>query len=180
MRSTYCLLSLSYLPFRGPVAFVGFASSLLCCCELSGVITLIVREQGRINRVAKGRSKRNLLKIIKLYVLSQLIGLMLVGCDFKDSLLQPSPSSVIKIYAMIQLHLHKILESFNRFLVVCFVAILKPVYLTSGCLHFLLYLVSKARQHSLAAVLHYLLKAGRASSPYYLLISLYSLKALHL
>lgn len=157
MRSTYDLLSFSYLAFRGPAALIGFTSPLLCCCELSGAITLKVREQGRTKRVAKGRSKRNLLKIIKLYVLSQLIGSMLVGCYFKDSLLQPCPAPVVKINPMIQLHLYEIFESFNGFLVVGLVAVLKPVYLTSGCLHFLLYFASEAGQHPLAAGLHYLL-----------------------
>ena len=82
---------------------------------------------------------------------------MLVGCDFKDSLLQPCPASVVKINAMIELHFYEILESFNRLFVVGLVAVLKSVYLASGCFHFLFYFASEARKHPLAAVLHYLL-----------------------
>lgn len=70
---------------------------------------------------------------------------MLVSSNLKDSLLQPRPPSVVKINPMIQLHLHEILESFNRFLVVGLVAVLEAVNLAGGCLHFFLYLATEAR-----------------------------------
>lgn len=117
---------------------------MLSCCELSGAITLEVSEQGTSRRVAKGRSKRrNPFKIMKLYVLSQLIGSMLLRSNLKDSLMQTRSASVVKINTMVQLHLHKFLESLYRFLVIGLVTVLKSVYLASRCLHFLLYLTTE-------------------------------------
>ena len=63
---------------------------------------------------------------------------MLLGSYLEHPLLQPRPPSVVKINAMIHLHLHKIFESFDGFLVVGLVAVLTPVYLAGGCLHLLL------------------------------------------